>query len=397
MVIVDDVEQSALWNRCAHLARLHGLRACWSVPVFDEAQRLLGTLALYYAVPRRPTGDEIEFIEFASLLTAFAIRRHGDLAELRTSEARLRAAVAGTGIGLWERSAANERRWLDDWCRRVDIDPCEGGPFFERWCAQIHPADVARYRSRHAWTAAVAGAPYVIDYRVRTRSGGWRWLQERSAAAAWDTVGGPMSQIGVCIDIDERKRAEFERSQAAERYRTLARLVRGHVFEARLAADGQVEFTWADDEFARIFGCEREEVNQRGWQDFVDPRDRAAAAERLAALGRGETVEIELRIVSASGEKRWLRMAAEALAPAAPGAAAAVIGMAEDITNRKALMEHMFGAIHREQRRIGGDLHDGLGQVLTGVSLLLRSCQTRALRGDVVAPDQFEQLIDLVN
>jgi len=185
-------------------------------------------------------------------------------------------------------------------------------------------------------------------------------------------------------------------NRAGERYRALARLVRGYVFEGLLSAGGIIEFTWADDEFAAVFGCERHEVNRLGWQSFVDPRDQASVQERLSDLGQGKMVEIELRIISRTGERRWLRMAAESPPIATTTAAIAVIGMAEDITNRKVLIEHMFDAIHNEQRRIGIDLHDGLGQVLTGVSLMLRSCHTHALRGEAVAPAEFEQLIELV-
>ena len=198
------------------------------------------------------------------------------------------------------------------------------------------------------------------------------------------------------IDIDERENAELERSRAAERYRALARLVRGYVFEGRLLSTGTIDFTWADDEFGAIFGCERQELNRRGWQSFLDPRDRQSAAERLSDLSRGKTVEMELRIVSTTGEKRWLRIAAESLRDETTKTPFAVIGMAEDITSRKTLMEHMFNVIHNEQRRIGSDLHDGLGQVLTGVSLLLRSCHTRVLRGDAIEPNELQQMIELV-
>jgi len=185
-------------------------------------------------------------------------------------------------------------------------------------------------------------------------------------------------------------------NRAGERYRALARLVRGYVFEGCLSPSGTIEFTWADDEFAVVFGCDRHEVNRLGWQSFVDPRDQASVHERLSGLGQGKMVEIELRIISRTGERRWLRMAAESPPAASTQASIAVIGMAEDITNRKVLIEHMFDVIHNEQRRIGIDLHDGLGQVLTGVSLMLRSCHTHALRGEAVAPAEFEQLIELI-
>lgn len=395
-VIVEDIEHSDLWRRCPAVALAHGLRACWSVPVLDGSERVLGTLALHSRVARKPSDQEVKFIQFAAVLTAFVIRRHEDLAKVRTGEARLRAAMTGMRIGLWEHTVSGERQWLDEWCRLIDVDPCVGHGFDDRWRARIHPADVARYQARHERRRATSDAAYVIDYRVRTHAGQWRWVQERSAGVMWNTEGGATREIGVCIDIDDRKTAEYEQGQSAARYRVLARLVGAYVFEARLLSTGHIEFTWADDEFAGIFGCEREEVNRRGWQNFIDLRDRAAALERLAVLARGEVAEIEVRIVATTGERRWLRMAAEPLLDVATGTPIAVIGMAEDITHRKALMEHMFEAIHQEQRRIGGDLHDGLGQVLTGVSLLLQGNYTRALRGEAVAPSELKQLVDLV-
>lgn len=47
---------------------------------------------------------------------------------------------------------------------------------------------------------------------------------------------------------------------------------------------------------------------------------------------------------------------------------------------RRRLEEELSEISNREQRRIGSDLHDGLGQELTGLSLLLRSVETQAER-----------------
>ena len=184
--------------------------------------------------------------------------------------------------------------------------------------------------------------------------------------------------------------------QTEERYRTLARLVQGYVFEARLEPGGQVEFTWADDQFAEIFGCERDEVNRRGWRSFIDPRDEAAAVKCLAEVAAGTTATLELRVVAATGQRRWLRMAAEPLRDAATGRVTGVIGMAEDITERKVLMEQMFESVNREQRRIGNDLHDELGQVLTGASLLLRAYHTKIVRGVEVSSGDIDRVMHII-
>lgn len=49
----------------------------------------------------------------------------------------------------------------------------------------------------------------------------------------------------------------------------------------------------------------------------------------------------------------------------------------QDVSERKRLERAILQAVNREQYRIGNDLHDGLGQELTGIALMLRSVAAR--------------------
>lgn len=49
----------------------------------------------------------------------------------------------------------------------------------------------------------------------------------------------------------------------------------------------------------------------------------------------------------------------------------------QDVSERKQLERAILQAVNREQYRIGNDLHDGLGQELTGIALMLRSIAAR--------------------
>lgn len=49
----------------------------------------------------------------------------------------------------------------------------------------------------------------------------------------------------------------------------------------------------------------------------------------------------------------------------------------QDVSERKQLERAILQAVNREQYRIGNDLHDGLGQELTGIALMLRSVAGR--------------------
>ncbi|HEY4279571.1 MAG TPA: EAL domain-containing protein [Conexibacter sp.] len=82
-VIVNDIDRDPRWRRYRELAREHGLRACWSVPVVNASEEVLGTFALYYAEPRAPRGEELLLLRRASRLAAIAIERTRTSSELK--------------------------------------------------------------------------------------------------------------------------------------------------------------------------------------------------------------------------------------------------------------------------------------------------------------------------
>lgn len=57
-VIVEDIATHRAWTRYRDSALAHGLRACWSTPIFSPERELLGTFAMYYRHPRGPSLEE---------------------------------------------------------------------------------------------------------------------------------------------------------------------------------------------------------------------------------------------------------------------------------------------------------------------------------------------------
>jgi PAS domain S-box-containing protein len=68
-----------------------------------------------------------------------------------------------------------------------------------------------------------------------------------------------------------------------------------------------------------------------------------------------------------------------------------------DVLERKLLEKEITEIAHRERRRIGSDLHDGLGQELTGISLLLRSLAQRNPLNQQPCSAELDEIIGLVN
>lgn len=74
-VVVEDIATDPLWEDFRHLALGAGLRACWSTPILAGDGELLGTFAMYYRVPRRPSPDDLEVIDLLVRTSAIAIGR----------------------------------------------------------------------------------------------------------------------------------------------------------------------------------------------------------------------------------------------------------------------------------------------------------------------------------
>lgn len=73
-IYVVDIETDPLWLNYRAIAHEHNLRACWSVPILDESENVLGTFALYYDERRSPSESEREFIHSAARTAAKIIK-----------------------------------------------------------------------------------------------------------------------------------------------------------------------------------------------------------------------------------------------------------------------------------------------------------------------------------
>jgi len=98
-VIVEDISTDPLWNEFREIALLHGLRACWSTPIIDSQQRLLGTFAIYMRQPGRPSKEHLQLIELATHIAVVAINKHEAEAARDSLESQLQQLQKMEAIG----------------------------------------------------------------------------------------------------------------------------------------------------------------------------------------------------------------------------------------------------------------------------------------------------------
>jgi two-component system CheB/CheR fusion protein len=67
-----------------------------------------------------------------------------------------------------------------------------------------------------------------------------------------------------------------------------------------------------------------------------------------------------------------------------------------DITDRRRLEQEILRISDQERRRIGQDLHDGLGQMLTGTALIARNLTQKLRSAGVPEADDLAEITDLI-
>jgi PAS domain S-box-containing protein len=75
IVVVADILCDSLWDDYRHLATAHGLRACWSSPIFSSRRKVIGTFDMYFKEPRSPNDRELALIARATHIAGIATER----------------------------------------------------------------------------------------------------------------------------------------------------------------------------------------------------------------------------------------------------------------------------------------------------------------------------------
>lgn len=166
-----------------------------------------------------------------------------------------------------------------------------------------------------------------------------------------------------------RRLVEAERKlrESAERYRLVVEMAGTVVL--LLGKDGKV-LEWSG-EAERIYGCSATEaVGSNYLLRFLPDAERPRVAKELEQVFDGQpTVGFENPVITQTGRIPTFLWNASLLKDA-DGHPLGALSVGHDITERKKLEQELLEIAEREQRKFGHDLHDGLGQRLTGLEML---------------------------
>ena len=222
---------------------------------------------------------------------------------LRKSEQRFDLAARGANDGIWDLNVITGKNyWSPRLYELLGYEDEEIGASLDAFRSHLHPDDSA-YAIEALRVHLEDRVPYDIEYRLRTKSGEYRWFRARGQAV-WDETGTAVRMAGSIQDISDRKQAE--RALAAER--DLLRTVIDHLPDLVYVKDSGGRFTVVNAAYAKSVGSIAPDTIV-GKEDLdLFPKDRAERyqIEDQAVMQSGRPiVDREWSISDKPGNRKW--------------------------------------------------------------------------------------------
>ncbi|MEB3277630.1 MAG: PAS domain S-box protein [Lyngbya sp.] len=144
-------------------------------------------------------------------------QQHQAETALQLSEERLQLALEASGDGLWDWDLTTEQIYFNSYYQEMlGYQPGELIMDLKVWEEMIHPDDKIWVLERLNAHFQDPSVNYNFDYRVRCKSGEWKWIADFGKVVVRDRHGKPLRMIGTHRDITERKQTELVLRQAME-------------------------------------------------------------------------------------------------------------------------------------------------------------------------------------
>ena len=261
-------------------------------------------------------------------------------------------------------------------------------PGMKELMPRVHPKDRAA-AGRAIEQAFQHKSDVHTEFRLKANDGGFR-SYATIARPLFDAAGAPHGLVGVTQDVTARRASEA-RLRRSER---LLRTTTANTADTLILLDTDLRIRFINKAcggmtIEQIVGCEISAV--------LPETARCAVVTKLRqVLQTGETATYEFESKASGLETQFFENRA-VLVRDDDGSGRGISISVSDITERKRLEREILQVSSRERQTIGRDLHDGLGQELTGVALMLRGLATRIQRQSPEAVGYINEIVGLVN
>lgn len=211
-VVVEDIATDHRFAGAKDFVMSFGLRSCWSVPIRNSRNKVLGTFAMYHRVPATPRPQELRLVEAAAQLAGNAIQSLRSEQRLREIAERLDLAEKAATFGIWEVDVPGRVVTLSEGLAMLlGLHAAPRKQSLEDLAAMVHPED--REAVRAIADQVNESGDFRIEFRVNLPDGGVRWARVQGRVQLG--AGAIKRAMGALIDITDDKSLAVQRATGA--------------------------------------------------------------------------------------------------------------------------------------------------------------------------------------
>ena len=171
----------------------------------------------------------------------------------------------------------------------------------EFWTSHIHPAD-RKWAPAYSENRTFKLEDHEYEVRFICIDGSTKWFKDISTV--YSEKGVPVKQVGVLIDISERKKYENDLKESKDKYQALIEQQTEMI--TRWKTDGT--FTYVNDVFCDFFGKTKDQLLGKTFIPQMPVEDLERFSKFFMQLDKDNPVgHFTHRVIMPDGDIRWLR------------------------------------------------------------------------------------------
>jgi PAS domain S-box-containing protein len=334
MVIVTDITTDPLWAKYIRYLESFDLIACWSCPILDMNNKVMGTFAIYYHEIREPTADDIKLIQRAVSQAKIALERHFNEINIKDKEEKFSKVFHNKGYAY---------AILDKGRKYVEVNESfenlieySREDLIGKTSAEvgINSLEFIQRRDDLLVQLFAKGKIENVEIEFESRSG-----TEKAILLSVHAINLNDNQHWLLsmVDITDKNKTEKALVASEEKYRTLI----DQASDAIFITDPLGRFLIVNSQTFKLTGLTETEILKMTYYDFLFEEEVQKNPLRLKELAEGKTVVAE-RPMKIKGSKH---IDVEITAKLLPDGN--LLAFVKDITQRKKERQLVLDSEHR--------------------------------------------------
>jgi len=285
---------------------------------------------------------------------------------LRVSQQRLMLALEAANEGLWDWDLPSGDAYLSpSYYAMLGYRQGDFPATFEGWTSLLHPDDRPALMGELSALVEQGRDRFELEFRLRSRNGGWRWVLGHGMVVARDAEGVPTRILGINLDITERCLADSALQESEARFRAIYDSIQEGILIHDIDTGAILSTNRRACEMFAMGEADLQAASFEDLSDGVPPYAQADAVLWMMRAAAGEPQTFEWHAKDSTGRLFWVEVT---MRRARLGQFERLLAVVRDISHRKEQEAELRQNLER-QLQLNHKLEEAHNQLLQSEKL----------------------------